>query len=165
MGPLYLVNIYMLSHFFLFLFFVFRNGYIGSKTRYVFVVAALVVASINAFYSGTLFNPFYYLLCYVSLVMLIVSIDILSKQIFELKTRLVNNFWFWFGSASILYNAFTLMIFALYFFTMRDTPNGKAIGDIQHFANAVYYLLIAFALLKIPVKQLQYPGKLTGLKK
>jgi hypothetical protein len=36
---------------------------------------------------------------------------------------------------------------------MRDTPKGKAIGVIQHFANALCYLSFAAAMLKIPEKK------------
>ena len=85
--------------------------------------------------------------------MLYVSINILSRQTIAIKYKLINNCWFWISSFSIIYNAFTLLIFGLYFFAMFNTPKGKAIGDIQHFANLVCYVFFAVAIIKIPEKK------------
>jgi hypothetical protein len=151
--PRLAVNTYMLVNFALFLHFVNINGYLSKKSlRWMFAVAVLVCL-INYIYLQTFLAAFYYLLCYVSAIMLIISIDILSRQTMAIKYKLVNNFWFWLSSFSIIYNAFTLLIFGLYFFTMRDTPKGKAIGVIQHFSNTVCYIFFALAMLKIPEKK------------
>jgi hypothetical protein len=147
------VNIYMLLDFGLFMYFVFINGYLGKKPLQGFLAGAVFVSIFNAVYTGTIFTAFFYLLCYVSAVMLIVSIDILSRQIMATKEKLIDNFWFWVSSFSILYNAFTLLIFGLYFFAMSDSPNGKAIGGIQHFVNMACYVFFALAIYKIPEKK------------
>ena len=81
---------------------------------------------------------------------MVISIDILSRQVMAIKERLINNFWFWFSSFSIVYNALNLLIFGLYFFTMFDTPNGKAIANIQHFVNVACNIFFVVAILKIP---------------
>jgi len=36
---------------------------------------------------------------------------------------------------------------------MSETPNGKAIGIIQHFVNAACYLVFAVAIYRIPEKR------------
>jgi hypothetical protein len=148
------VNLYTLFNFTLFLYFVSSNGYIRSKSRQRLYITALAVCLFNFIYEGyTVLHNFFYLLCYVSSVMLIISIDILSRQTMAIKYKLVNNFWFWFSSFSIIYNAFTLLIFGLYFFAMFQTPKGKTIGNIHHFANLVCYLFFTLAIFKIPEKR------------
>ncbi len=150
--PRLAVNIYMLLNFGLFLYFVYINNYLNKKAMQLCIAIALLFAIFNFIYSGTLFTAFFYLLCYVSAVMLVISIDILSRQIMAIKDKLVNNFWFWVSSFSILYNAFTLLIFGLYFFALFDTPNGKAIGIIQHYVNLACYVFFAVAIFRIPEK-------------
>lgn len=147
-----LVNLYMHLNFDLFLYFAYINKYLSKKTMQVLIVIALVIGIINYIYYGTLFKPFFYLLCFVSGVMLIISTDILSRQIMVIKYKLINNFWFWVSSFSIVYNAFTLLIFGLYVFAMFNTPNGKAIGSIQHFVNAACYIFFTVAIFRIPEK-------------
>lgn len=147
------VNIYTLWNFILFLYFTQINGYISKKGMQWLTVVAAVVCLLNFIYEHTILKTFFYLLCFVSAAMLIISIDILSRQTMAIKYKLVNNFWFWLSSFSIIYNAFTLLIFGLYFFAMFDTAKGKAIGEIQHFANLLCYIFFAVAILKIPEKK------------
>jgi hypothetical protein len=146
------VNIYTLLNFILFLYFVFVNNYLSKKTMQWLIFIACIVCLFNYLYEHTLLKTFFYLLCFVTAAMLILSIDMLSRQTTEIKLKLTNNFWFWFSSSSIIYNAFTLLIFALYFFALFSTPKGKAIGEIQHYANLICYVFFAIAMLKIPEK-------------
>ena len=147
------VNLYMHLNFGLFLYFVYINNYLTKKAMQLLIVIAVFIGIFNYIYYGTLFTPFFYLLCFASAAMLIISIDILSRQILVIKDKLVNNSWFWISSFSILYNAFTLLIFGLYFFALFDTPNGKAIGIIQHFVNVACYVFFAVAIFRIPEKE------------
>jgi hypothetical protein len=147
------VNVYMLLNFGLFLYFVHVNNYLGRKATQVLTFISVLIGIINLIFYGTFFKPFFYLLCFVCAVMLIISIDILSRQVMEFKIKLVNNFWFWVSSFSILYNSFTLLIFGLYVFAMFDTPNGKAIGSIQHFVNATCYIFFGLAIMKIRTRK------------
>jgi hypothetical protein len=147
------INIYMLLNLGLFLFFVYSNAWLSKKKMQLLLVVALAVAIFDCIYYNSVFKLFLYLLCFVSVVMLIISIDILSKQIMEIQYKLANNFWFWFSSASVLYNAFNFLIFGVLVFSLIETKNGKSIADIQHFTNAFSYLLFAIAILKIPAKE------------
>lgn len=146
------VNIYTLLNFVLFLYFTHTNGYLSKKWMQGLFVAACLVSLFNCMYEHSFFKTFYYLLCFVSAIMLIISIDILSQQTTVIKYKLINNCWFWISSFSIIYNAFTLLIFGLYYFAISGAK-GKAIGEIQHFANLVCYLFFAVAILKIPEKK------------
>jgi hypothetical protein len=146
------VNIYTLLNFALFLYFTQINGYLSKKAMQWLFAVACFVSLLNYMYEHTILKTFFYLLCFVTAAMLIISIDILSRQTTEIKLKLVNNFWFWLSSSSIIYNAFTLLIFGLYFFALFSTPKGKAIGEIQHYANLVCYVFFAIAILKIPEK-------------
>jgi hypothetical protein len=132
---------------------VYINGYLSKKVMQLLFAVATVVCLINCIYLGTILLAFYYLLCYVSAAMLIISIDILSRQTMAIKYKMVNNFWFWLSSFSIIYNAFTLLVFGLYIFAMSDTPKGKAIGTIQQISNTVCYMFFIVAMLKIPEKK------------
>ncbi len=157
--PYAVLNLYMIINFCFFLVLVVSNNYLNKKTLPVLLALALITALFNFFYNDSkLDKTFFYLLCFVSAVMLVVSIDILSRQVMEIREKLTHNFWFWFSSFSILYNALNLLIFGLYFFTMFDTPNGKAIAYIQHFANVVCNVFFAIAVSSIPAKrELFYP--------
>ncbi|HMC98828.1 MAG TPA: hypothetical protein VKH37_01700, partial [Ferruginibacter sp.] len=134
------LNLYMLIDLWLFLYFIHINNYLSRNIKIIFLSGALIVAGFNYCNEQSFFRTFYYLLCYVSAVMLMNSVNILSRQVLVIKESLLNNFWFWFSSFSILYNAFTLLIFAVYIFAMRDTPEGRAIGDIQHVVNFTCYI-------------------------
>ena len=147
------VNIYTLVNFVLFLYFTQINGYLSKKAMQWLLAFACLVCLFNYLYEHTVLKTFFYLLCFVSAIMLYVSINILSRQTIAIKYKLINNCWFWISSFSIIYNAFTLLIFGLYFFAMFNTPKGKAIGDIQHFANLVCYVFFAVAIIKIPEKK------------
>lgn len=146
------INIYMLLNLGLFLSFVYNNAYLSKKKMQLLLVAALAVAIFDCIYNNSIFKLFLYLLCFVSVVMLIISIDILSKQIMEIKYKLVDNFWFWFSSASVLYNAFNFLIFGVYVFSFEDTKDGKSVSDIQRFTNTLSYILFTLAIFKIPKK-------------
>lgn len=142
------INLYMLVNFSLYLLLLCRGGYIRRKGRVLLLIIAMMVAIFNLLYNKTVLLPLFYLLCFVSSIMLFASIDILSKQIFTMKRKLADSFWFWFSSTAILYNAFNLLIFGIYIFAMFNTPAGKAIGNIQHFGNLACQLLFAFAMTK-----------------
>ena len=142
------INLYMLINFAVFLFLVFKSRNIKKQQGIFFLALAVLVAAINLGYNKTVFLPFFYLLCFVSGIMLFSSIDILSRQIFAIKGKVSDNFWFWFSGTSIIYNALNLLIFGAYVFTMFNTPAGKAIGSIQHFGNTACQLLFAVAMLK-----------------
>ena len=147
------VNVYTLVNFALFLYFTQINGYLSKKAMQWLLAVACLVCLFNYLYEHTVLKTFFYLLCFVSAIMLYVSINILSRQTIAIKYKLINNCWFWISSFSVIYNAFTLLIFGLYFFAMFNTSRGKAIGDIQHFANLICYIFFAVAIIKIPEKK------------
>lgn len=155
--PQLAVNMYVLINFALFLYLVHINNYLGKKLMQLLFSLALLIAVINCLYAGTLFRSFTVLFCFIWSVNLIISIDILSRQIMALNEKLFNNFWFWVSSAYILYNAFNLLVFIPVFFTTIDATNGKAIGNIQHFVNVACYLFFAIAILRIPAKNFISP--------
>jgi hypothetical protein len=145
-------NIYLPTFFFLSLRFVYLNKFISKKTVIISFIASLPFLVFNLWYNkGEFLFPFYYL-SFISPVMLFIFINILSKQVVEINIKLVNNFWFWIASFSILYHAFTLLIFSLYFFSLFNTPNGRSILNIHHYVNGLSYVAFAFAILLIPSK-------------
>lgn len=146
------INIYMLLNLGLFLYFVYNNGYLNKRRLQLLLFAAAAVAIFDCINYNSILKLFLYLLCFVSVVMLVICIDILSKQIMEIKYKLANNFWFWFSSASVLYNAFNFLIFGVIVFSLMATKNGQSIAGIQHFTNTFSYLLFTVAILKIPRK-------------
>lgn len=152
MLPKLAVNTYMLVNFALFLYFVYLNNYISKRLLQWLLAVACLVCIFNYAYLGTFLQAFSYLLCYVSAVMLIISIDILSRQIMATKEKLVNNFWTWVSSFSIIYNAFTLLIYSQLFFAVTNKQYINPIANIHHFANLICYVFFAVAMLKIPKK-------------
>lgn len=151
--PQLAVNMYILINFALFLYLVHINNYLSKKLMQLLFSAAIIITVINYFYTETMFKTFSFLFCFIWLVNLIISIDILSRQIMALNEKLFNNFWFWVSSAYILYNAFNLLIFGQVFFATTSTSNEKAIGNIQHFVNVACYLFFAIAIFRIPGKR------------
>jgi hypothetical protein len=146
----FLVNIYAMANFGLFLYFVQVNHYISKKLALLLFVSGLAAGIGNAAIQHTAFIIFLYLLCFVSTVMLFISINIMSRQIMEVKTKLVNNTWFWISSIFILYNGYNLLIFGMYVLALANSPNGKTIGNIVHFVNAACYILYVVVLLRLP---------------
>lgn len=153
MLPRFVVNIYMLINFVLFLYFVYINRYISKQVLQWLLIIAGVICLFNFIYLRTFLKAFYYLLYYVSAVMLIISIDILSRQIMVTGEKLVNNFWAWISSFSIVYNAFTLLIYSQLFFAVTNKQNVHPIANIHHLANLICYVFFAVAILKIPEKK------------
>jgi hypothetical protein len=151
--PQLAVNIYVIINFALFLYLVYINGYLTRTVMRLLLIAAFIITVINYFYEGTIFTPFSLLCTFIWSVNLIISIDILSRQIMVLNEKLFNNFWFWVSSSYILYNAFNLLVFVPVFFTNIDTPSSKAIGGIQHFVNVACYIFYAIAIFRIPEKK------------
>jgi hypothetical protein len=146
------INIYMLFNFGMFLWLIVNHQFMRRKSSLWFFGMAICVGLANYFYTHLILQTFYYLLCFVSVVMLFFSIDILSKQVTSVKTKLNDNFWFWFSSISIVYNAFTLLIFASIIFALSK-PLAEGIGAIEHFINPVCYILFAIALFRLANKE------------
>jgi hypothetical protein len=149
-------NIYMLVTLVLFLSFVTINGYINKKLQQYLMAIALMVAAYNWYHVGTPYKDFYFLLCFLSSVMLFISINILSKQVMAVNTSLNRNFWFWVSSLFVVQSAYALLIFGLYVFSMFETANGKAIGVIFSYVNAGCYLLFIIAILRMPKRKTSY---------
>jgi hypothetical protein len=150
--PKLAVNLYLLLNLVLFLYFIYLNNYLPKKWALWLFTSAMLVGMANYFYTGTLFQTLTFLFIHACLINLFVSIDILCRQIMALNEKLFNNFWFWFSSVYILYNALNLIVFGPLFFAPTNTGNGKAIGDIQHFVNVACYLFFAVMIMRIPAK-------------
>jgi hypothetical protein len=149
------INLYMVINFILFLLLVYQNGYISKKSMQLFLILSIPILIFNAISNESIFKTFFYFLCYVSAVMLFISIHILSKQILEVNKKMKDNCWFWISAFSVLYNAFTLLIFGLFFFSLFNSPDAKTIFVIHHYVNATCYIFFAVAIFKIPHKKVQ----------
>jgi hypothetical protein len=145
-------HIYFPIYFYFSLQFFIANKFISKKIKTTLLATFLPVMLFNDWYNNwAIMFPFYFL-SFMSTVLLFIYINILSKQILAVNNKLKYNFWFWVSSFSILYHAFTLLIFGLYFFSLFDTPNGRSILEIHHYVNALSYIAFAFAILIIPAK-------------
>jgi hypothetical protein len=145
-------HIYFLLYFYFSLQFCYTNKFISKKITTTLLAIALPVMLFNDWFNNWVMMFPYYFLSFMSAVMLFMYINILSKQVLAVNSKLRNNFWFWVSSFSILYHAFTLLIFGLYFFSLFNTPNGRSILEIHHYVNALSYIAFAFAILIIPAK-------------
>jgi hypothetical protein len=143
------INFYILFNFCLYLLFIYEHKYIKKSTALYTILAALIVAILNLVFVKPI-SILFYLLSFVSVVMLLTAIDILSKQIMSTINKTKNSFWFWFSSTTIVYNAQTLLIFSIYFFALFNTAGGKAVGNIQTFINAACHIFFGIAMLNIP---------------
>lgn len=145
-------NIYLFINFLVFLWLVYKNKYTGKTLIALTVSIALAVFIANGLLEKSFNAYFFFFLCYVSSIMLFISIKILSAQIFETSKSWYKNFWFLFSSACILYHSFTVLIFGLFYFSLFDTPNGRSVVYIHHFINVFYYLLMLWAIYLLPKK-------------
>ena len=153
-------NVYLTVNFALYLYLASGSKYVSNIFMWALVWVSIMIGSLNYVFFDVLCKPFLneqsnltllhsiYLLCYVSVVALFISIKILSKQIIEINSKLTKNFWFWAGISFILYNAYTLLIFGENIFALSNTSYGKTIGVIHHFVNVAYYLFLTVAILK-----------------
>ncbi len=158
-GNMEFINLYLFLTFGLFLYFVNINKYLSKRWMEIFLASAIVLLAFNMLKNGVLSALSYYEVCFISTILLFVSIDVLSSQVFSVKISLVKSFWFWFGIGSILMYGYSLLLFGLYFFTLKNTPQGKAIGDIWNFVNMLCYVFYSVAILKIPVAKLSFTYK------
>jgi hypothetical protein len=147
------INIYLLINFGFFLSFVHRNGYISKKLMRYFALAFLATALINWAIKGSPLAVFYYLLCFASCLILLICIDILSKQMMAVNASLLKNSWFWISSIYVIQHAYSLLFFSIYIFNFSETANGKAIIGIYKFVNMGCYLLFIIAVLLIPKRK------------
>jgi hypothetical protein len=145
------LNLYLLASFGFFLSLVYRNGYLSRKMGFYFAGALLVTALVNLVIEGTPFVCLYYMLCLASCLILLISIDILSKQMMAVKTSLIKNCWFWISSLYVVQHAYVLLLFGIYIFGLSaSNPNINAIFIIYKVVNAACYLLFIIAVLRIP---------------
>jgi hypothetical protein len=137
------INVYIILNFFLFLYFTYQHRYIKKNLLLSSLFVAFVIALLNIIFVQPI-TILFYLLCFVSVVMLLTAIDILSKQIMSVTNKTNNRFWLWFSSTTIVYNAQTLLIFSIYFFALFNTTGGKAVGNIQTFINAACHIFFCY---------------------
>jgi hypothetical protein len=144
------VNLYMLVNFGLFIYFIWKNKYLKKIPAQLFMLLSIFIAVYNQNYNNSLFRLWYYVIFFVSTVMLFVSVDILSRQMLAVKVKPAKNFWFWFSSISVLYNAYNMLIFGDLCFALFSAQVGEASAMIQHYVNMVCQILFAVAMIKAP---------------
>lgn len=154
-------NIYLVVNFALFLYFVYLNGFIVQKWL-LLLGPAIALAIINFIFYEDICSPFLndltnlvllrscYLFSFTAVIMLFISIEILTRQITTLNSKLINNPWFWISSAYALSMSYNLLFFCLYIFAMSETAEGKSVGDMQHYVNAFSYVLFTIGVFKMP---------------
>ncbi len=145
-------HIYLPLYFFLSLQFVYLNKFISKNVKISLFLFSLLILIFNFWYNNGVFKFPYYFLSFISVTMLFIFIYILGMQVLSTNEALLKNCWFWISSFSILYHAFTLLIFGLYFFSLFNTSNGRSILDIHHYVNAITYIAFAYAIYRIPEK-------------
>jgi hypothetical protein len=146
------INTYLIINFIFFLILILQNKFIQKKIVFILIALSIIIAVGNNLYNNSFSKFNFFVLCFVSICKLFISIHILSRQIFETYIKPLNNFWFLFSCCAIVYDAFTLLIFGLYFFSLFSTEGGRTVVYIHHFINVFCYLFFAFVILKIPKK-------------
>jgi hypothetical protein len=148
----FVINYYLLINFIFFLVFIWQNKFITKQLVFILTGLALIVLVLNHIYNKSFLDFNFFLLCFVSICKLFIAIHVLSNQIFETNIKPLKNVWFLFSCCAIIYDAFTLLIFGLYFFSLFSTAGGRTVLYIHHFVNVFCYLFFAFVIFKIPKK-------------
>jgi hypothetical protein len=143
-------NAYAIVSLTLFLCFIWHSGYIKKRVLLTLVATSVIVAVCTFFQIGSVFKDAYFLICFVYAVQLYFSIDMLSKQVTVVDTKLMYNFLFWLSCLFVVQNAYGLLTFGVYLFGLSGTEYGKNIGILQLSVNVIYYCLLAIALLIVP---------------
>jgi hypothetical protein len=146
-------NAYMLIGFCLFLSFIKKNNYIKKKLWLCFLTAACLVAACNWYMAGSVYKDFFLTLCFATCISLFVSIEILSKQMTVINTRLKDNFWFWASCLFVVQKAYGLLTFGIFQFSLSDTPYGEKIGFFHTFVNVMYYCAFSIIMFIIPKRK------------
>jgi hypothetical protein len=145
------LNIYTVLFFALSIKFVYGHGFLTYQKRIWAFIGFAVVMVFNFILENYRVNRvFFYLVCYLSCILIIIATNILSQQAMVTNKKILDNFWFWYSGVTIISSAFTLLIFGLYYTAMFNTPEGKSIANIHHFANMFCQLLFTVAVIKIP---------------
>jgi hypothetical protein len=147
-------NAYMIITLSFFLNFVKRNGYIKKQLYWILIAAAVILAVYEFYKEGSPFQTFYSLLLfYVYGVTLFISINILSKQVTVVNTRLSHNFWFWAGCLFVVQNAYGVFVIGIYHFALFETIDGEMIGILTTCVNVVCYCLFAIVMFLVPKRK------------
>jgi hypothetical protein len=155
-------NAYMIITLSFFLTFVKRNGYIKKQLLWVFVAVAVILAVYEFYKEGSPFQTFYSLLLfYMYGVTLFIAINILSKQVTVVNTRLSRNFWFWAGCLFIVQNAYGVFVFGIYHFALLEPIDNKMIGMLTTSVNAVCYCLFAVVMFLVPKRNNHFIHKIS----
>lgn len=152
-------NAYIIISLMLFLGFVNSNGYIKKQLLRLLLAVAVLLAICIFFKVAPFFKNYYLLLCFMYATMLFISIDILSKQVMVINTRLIHNFWFWVSCLFIMQTAYGLLTFGIYLFSLAETPYGKNIGFLHLYVNVTYYCLFSIVLLYVPKRKSSWVNK------
>ncbi len=157
-------NAYMIITLSLFLTFVKFNGYIKKQLYWIFIAAAVILAVYEFYKAGLSFQAFYSLLIfYVYGVTLFISINILSKQVTVVNTRISRNFWFWAGCLFVVQNAYGFFVFGIYHFGLFEskTIDNKLIGILTTCVNAFCYCLFAIVMFLVPKRNNHFIHKIS----
>jgi hypothetical protein len=147
------VNVYAIIFFWQSIRLLTIHGFIKKQVVPWLAVGFVIVFIANFIYEHySLKRVFFYVVCYLSCILIIVCTNILGKQTLVTNKKLVDNFWFWYSCFSIVSSAFALLIFALYYAALFNTPAGRSITYIHKFANMLCYIFFTVAVFKIPRK-------------
>jgi hypothetical protein len=138
------------------LWFFKKHGYVKDGV-YKWLLLGMVLCTFwnYAYENFDVTKPFFYPLGYTATVLLIIGTRILSLQTMATHSKLVDNFWFWFSSFTVIKSAIALLIFGAYYFALFNTPEGKSIARIHHIVSMLCYLTLTIAVFKIPKRTLQ----------
>lgn len=143
-----LFNLYGFVNFVLFITFVYSNDFLSKRIFQLLILVAIICSGSIFLKHGILAKPIYTVISLFYSIILFIAINILSKQIFAIKERLVNNFWFWFSVSCVLYYGYAMLLFGLSILDLKNTPYYQSMNNIWTFVNLAYYVLISVAIFK-----------------
>ncbi len=143
-------NGYVIINLGLFLAFVKRNGYIKKQLQQILIAVAVIVAIFTYYKIGSFLKDLYFLICFMYAAKLFIVIDILSKQVTVVNTKLMHNFWFWASALFVVQSAYGLLTFGIYLFSLEGTSYGENIATLHRSVNVIYYCLFSVVLLLVP---------------
>jgi hypothetical protein len=141
---------YICINILLYILFFYRMGVIKTQK----VLWLLLGISFCACISSLFFNLHIYtlfganLVC--SVIILGLSIELITKQILNLKDRPYKNFSFLMSTGAVIFNSFFLFLVAIWFLG-KDDDFKTNVYSVQKFVNAFCYIIFGISLLCLPL--------------
>jgi hypothetical protein len=139
-------NLYIPLNFSFYLLFFYKNKIINKQKMQLFLAASLLVWVGCIAYKHSLQIVAMYAQMFNAIIIVLLAIELLTKQVFQFRQPLHKNLFFWFVCGCVLQSLFFILIATLLLLGTDYDALRTKMYFIYGFANALTYLIFMIAL-------------------